>query len=51
MLENRKFLKITAQQMYEEEFKKPHFDLIEVQVDKYLTLDNTIKSIFRYCKE
>jgi hypothetical protein len=32
--------------MYEEEVKKCFFDHIEVQVDKYLTTDDTIKSIF-----
>ncbi len=56
MLENRKFLKKTAQQMYEEEVKKRFFDLsnkklIDGQEDNYLTLDNSIKSIYRYCKE
>jgi hypothetical protein len=56
MLENRKFFIKTAQQMYEEEIKKRFFDLlvkklIEVQEDNYLTLDGSIKSIFRYYKE
>ncbi len=56
MLENRKFLKKTAQQMYEEEVKRRFFDLsdkklIDVQVDNYLTLNDSIKSIFRYYKE
>ncbi len=56
MLEKRKLLKKTAQQMYKEEVKKCFFDLldeklIEVQEDNYLTLDNSIKSIFRYYKE
>ncbi len=56
MLENRKFLKKPVQQMYEEEVKRRFFDLsdkkqIDVQVDHYLTLDNSIKSIFRYYKE
>ncbi len=42
--------------MYEEEIKKCFFDLlvkklIEVQEDNYLTLDDSIKSIFRYYKE
>jgi hypothetical protein len=42
--------------MYEEEVKRRFFDLsdekqIDVQVDHYLTLDNSIKSIFRYYKE
>ncbi len=42
--------------MYEEEVKKCFFDLldkkqIDVQVDNYLTLDDSIKSIFRYYKE
>jgi hypothetical protein len=53
MLENRKFLKKNAQQMYEEEVKSCFFDLldkkqIDVQVDHHLTHDNSIKSIFRY---
>ncbi len=56
MLENRKFVRKTAQQMYEEEVKRCFFDLldkklIDVQVDNYLTLDNSIKSIFRYYEE
>ncbi len=56
MLENRKFLKKTAQQMYEEEVKNSFFDLldkklIDKQEDNYLTLDDSIKSIFRYYKE
>ncbi len=39
--------------MYEEEVKRCFFDLsdkkqIDVQVDNYLTLDDSIKSIFRY---
>jgi hypothetical protein len=56
MLENEKFFKKMAQQMYEEEVKKCFFDLldekrIEVQEDNYLTLDDSIKSIFRYYKE
>ncbi len=56
MLENREFLKKTAQQMFEEEVKKCFFDLldekqIDNQVDHYLTLDDSIKSIFRYYKE
>ncbi len=56
MLENRKFLKNTAQQMYEEEVKSCFFDLlnkkhIDVQVDHHLTYDDSIKSIFRYHKE
>ena len=42
--------------MYEEEVKRRFFDLsdkkqIDVQVDHYLTLDNSIKSIFRHYKE
>ncbi len=42
--------------MYEEEVKRRFFDLldekqIEVQVDNYLTLDDSIKSIFRYYEE
>jgi hypothetical protein len=42
--------------MYEEEVKKCFFDLsdemrIHVQEDNSLTLDNSIKSIFRYYKE
>jgi hypothetical protein len=42
--------------MYEEEVKRRFFDLsdqkeIDVQVDHYLTLDDSIKSIFRYYKE
>jgi hypothetical protein len=42
--------------MYEEEVKRHFFDLldkkkIDVQVDYYLTLDNSIKSIFRYYEE
>ena len=53
MLCNRKFLKLTAQQMYEEEVKKCVFDLLEDtlikgQIDKYLALNDTIKSIFRH---
>ncbi len=41
--------------MYEEEVKRRFFDLsdkkqIDVQVDHYLTLDDSIKSIFRYYK-
>jgi hypothetical protein len=56
MLENRKFLKNTTQQMYEEDVKKCFFDLldkkqIDVQVDHHLTHDASIKSIFRYYKE
>jgi hypothetical protein len=56
MLENRKFLKKTKQQKYEEEVKKCFFDLldkklIDVQVDNYLTVDDSIKSIFRYYEE
>jgi hypothetical protein len=56
MLENRKFFKKTAPQMYEEEVKKHFFDLsnkklINVQEDNYLTLDDSIKSIFRLYKE
>jgi hypothetical protein len=47
MLENRKFLKKTAQQMYEEEVKKHFFDLsdekqIDVQVDHHLTQDDSV---------
>jgi hypothetical protein len=42
--------------MYEEEVKRRFFDLldkkqIDVQVDHHLTLDNSIKSIFRYYEE
>ncbi len=42
--------------MYEEEVKRCFFDLsdkkqIDVQVDHYLTLEDSIKSIFRYYKE
>ncbi len=42
--------------MYEEEIKKRFFNLlveklIEVQEDDYLTLDDRIKSIFRYHEE
>jgi hypothetical protein len=56
MLENRKFFKKNTQHMYEEEVKRRIFDLsdkkqIDVQVDNYLTLDDSIKSIFRYYKE
>jgi hypothetical protein len=56
MLENRKFLKKPAQQMYEEEVKSCFFDLlddkqIDVQVDHHLTQDNSIKPIFRYYEE
>jgi hypothetical protein len=56
MLEIRKFFKKNAQQKYEEDVKRCFFDLsdkklIVVQVDNYLTLDNSIKSIFRYYKE
>jgi hypothetical protein len=56
MLENRKFLKKTAQQKYEEEVKRRFFDLldkklIDVQVNNYQTLDNSIKSIFGYYEE
>jgi hypothetical protein len=53
MLENRKFFKKTTQQMYEEEVKRRFFDLsdekqIDIQVHHYLTLGDSIKSIFRY---
>jgi hypothetical protein len=56
MLENRKFFKKMAQQIDEEEVKKCFFDLldkklIDIQEDNYLTLDDSIKSIFRYYKE
>ncbi len=56
MLENRKFFKKKTQQMYEEEVKRRFFDLsdkkqIDIQVDHYLTLDDSIKSIFRYYEE
>ncbi len=56
MLENRKFKKKNAQQMYEVEVKRRFFDLsdkkqIDIQVDHYLTLDDSIKSIFRYYNE
>ncbi len=42
--------------MYEEEVKRRFFDLsdekqIDVQVDHYMTLNDSIKSIFRYYKE
>jgi hypothetical protein len=42
--------------MYEEEVKRRVFNLldkklIDVQVNNYLTLDDSIKSIFRYYKE
>jgi hypothetical protein len=42
--------------MYEEEVKRRFFDLsdkkqIDVQVDNYLTVDDSIKSIFRYYEE
>jgi hypothetical protein len=45
-----------AQQKNEEEVKKRFFDLsdknkIYIQEDNYLTLDDSIKSIFRYYKE
>jgi hypothetical protein len=56
VLENRKFLKKTTQQMYEEEVRRRFFDLLDkklinVQEDNYLTLDNSIKSIFKYYEE
>ncbi len=55
-MENRKFFKKNAQQMYEEGVKKCFFGLldkkqIDVQVDHHLTPDNSIKSIFRYYEE
>jgi hypothetical protein len=42
--------------MYEEEFKRRFFDLLDkrlinIQEDNYLTLDDSIKSIFRYYEE
>jgi hypothetical protein len=42
--------------MYEEEVKRRFFDLsdkklIDLQVDNYLTLDDSIKSISRYYEE
>jgi hypothetical protein len=48
--------KKNAQQKYQEEVKKRFFDLldkklIDLQEDNYLTLDDSIKSIFRYYKE
>jgi hypothetical protein len=53
MLENRKISKKKSQQMYEEEVKRRFFDLsdekqIDVQIDHYLTSDDSFKSIFRY---
>jgi hypothetical protein len=52
----RTVLFLTAQQMCEEEVNKLFFDLsdeklIDVQEDNYLTLDDSVKSIFRYCEE
>jgi hypothetical protein len=56
MLENRKFFKKMHNKCMNKRSKKHFFDLlykklIDVQEDNYLTLDDSIKSIFRYYEE